>query len=194
MSTSPTLFRHQAASALNLSLVVAILLILFGILAVIAPEISGLAVTVVVGWLFTLTGVLHFVFAWRTHSTSGVLWELLLGFVYVVAGVYLIAHPIAGLATLTLMLAAYMLVKGLFELFQFFQLRPRHGSGWLLADSIISVILAILIWRSWPSSSVWAIGTLIGLGMLFAGVSRLMLTLTVRRALDAGTTRDVIAP
>ena len=132
--------------------------------------------------------MLHFVFAWRTHSTSGVLWELVLGFVYLAAGVYLIAHPIAGLATLTLMLAAYLLFKAVLEIIQYFQLQPRHGSGWLLADGVISLVLAILIWRSWPSSAVWVIGTLIGLSMLFAGVSRLMLTLTVRRALTAGAT------
>ena len=179
MSTVSTPFRHHAAGALNLSILLAVLLIIFGFLAMIAPEISGVGVTLLVGWLFALTGVLHFVFAWRTHSTSGVLWELLLGTLYVVAGAYLIAHPIAGLATLTLLLVAYMLVKGILELLQFFQLRPRHGSGWLLADSILSLLLAILIWRSWPS--------LIGIGMLFAGISRLMLTLTVRRALNANT-------
>ena len=194
MSTASTPFRHQAAGALNLSIALAGLLILFGFLAMIAPEISGIGVTLLVGWLFALTGVLHFVFAWRTHSTSGVLWELLLGFLYIVAGVYLIAHPVAGLATLTLLLVAYLLMKGIFELLQFFQLRPRHGSGWLLADSILSLLLAILIWRSWPSSSVWAIGTLIGISMLFAGISRLMLTLTVRRALSSGSSRAAIAP
>jgi hypothetical protein len=115
-------------------------------------------------------GILHFLFAWKTHSTSGVLWEILLGVLYLFSGFYLLFHPVAGLASLTLLLAAYLLVKGLMQIVHYFQLQPRHGAGWLLFDGIVSLVLGVMIWRSWPFSSVWVIGALVGISLLFTGV------------------------
>jgi uncharacterized membrane protein HdeD (DUF308 family) len=170
---------------LGWSIALAVLLILAGLFAIVIPIVSGLAIALIVGWFFIMAGILHFLFAWKTHSTSGVLWEILLGILYVFSGVYLIIHPLAGLVTLTLLVAAYFLVKGVLQIIHYFQLQPRHGSGWLLFDGVISLILAIIIWRSWPFSSVWVIGTLVGISMLFSGFSRLMLTLTARRVMYA---------
>jgi uncharacterized membrane protein HdeD (DUF308 family) len=175
--------------AFGWSLTVALLLTLAGILAIIAPIVSGLAITVIIGWFFAVVGFLHFLFAWKSHSTSGVFWELLLGFLYVFSGFYLIMHPLFGLASLTLFLGAYFLVKGIVQIIHFVQLQPRHGSWWLLFDGIICLILAVLIWKSWPSSSAWVIGTLVGISLLFSGFSRLMLTLTARRILTAEPAR-----
>jgi uncharacterized membrane protein HdeD (DUF308 family) len=167
------------------SLALAILLTVAGLFAILVPIVSGIAITLIVGCFFAVTGILHFLFAWKLHSTSGVLWEILLGFLYVFSGMYLIVRPLAGLASLTLFLAAYFLVKGIVQIIHFFQMQPRHGSFWLLFDGIVSLILAIMIWRSWPFSSLWAIGTLVGISLLFTGFSRLMLTLTARRVLTA---------
>ena len=186
MSSYPTVPSGAApvlARTLRWALILSVLLTVAGVVAVILPVISGLAITLVVGWMLCLVGILHFVFAWKSHRTSSVLWELLVGFLYLVGGVYLIAHPIAGLASLTLFLAIYLLFRGGLEILQFFQFQPRHGSGWLLFNGILNLVLAVLIWRSWPGSSAWAVGTLIGLSMLFTGISRLMLTIAAQRAL-----------
>jgi len=189
MSTVPTPFPDPAAPflrhAFGWSLTIAILLILAGLFAIVVPLVSGVAVTLVVGWFFTMVGILHLLFAWKTHTTRGVFWELLLGFLYFFSGIYLLIHPISGLASLTLFLAAYFLFKGIVQIIHFFQLQPRHGSWWLLFDGIISLILAIMIWRSWPFSAIWVVGTLVGISLLFTGFSRLMLTLTARRMLTA---------
>jgi uncharacterized membrane protein HdeD (DUF308 family) len=185
MSATPAPIASDFRPALGWSIAMAILLTLAGLFAIIVPIVSGIAITLIVGWFFIMGGILHFLFAWKTHSTSGVLWEILLGILYIFSGVYLLIHPLAGLVTLTLLVAAYFLVKGLFEIIHYFQLQPRHGSFWLLFDGIISLILAIIIWRSWPFSSVWVIGTLVGISLLFSGFSRLMLTLTARRVLYA---------
>ena len=77
-----------------------------------------------------------------------------------------------------------LFVEAIVEFIQFFQLRPRHGAGWLLVDGIVTLILAIMIWRSWPASSVWVIGTLVGISMIFSGFSRLMLSLAAKRILN----------
>jgi uncharacterized membrane protein HdeD (DUF308 family) len=167
------------------SLTVAILLTVAGLFALIVPIVSGVAITLIAGWFLTVVGVLHFLFAWKTHSSSGVLWEVLLGVLYLISGIYFIFHPIAGLASLTLLLVAYFAVKGILMVIHYFQLQPRHGSGWLLFDGIVNLVLAIIIWRSWPFSATWVIGTLVGISLVFTGFSRLMLTLNARSALRA---------
>ena len=167
------------------SLTMAILLILAGFAAIVVPLVSGIAIALIVGWFFAITGVLHLLFAWKTHTTSGVLFEILLGFLYIFSGLYLLFHPIYGLVSLTLFLAAYFLFKGVVEIVHFLRVQPRHGSWWLLFDGLVSLVLALMIWRSWPSSSVWVLCTLVGISLLFSGFSRLMLTLTVRKALAA---------
>jgi uncharacterized membrane protein HdeD (DUF308 family) len=184
MSTTPATLSGLAPKAINWSIFLSILLILAGLFAICIPSISGLAITLIFGWLMIVSGVTHFIFAFKTHTTGGVIWELLLGAVYLFTGVYLILHPLAGLLTLTLFLACYLFFEGIFEIIQYFQIRPRHGAGWLLFDALITLVLAVMIWRAWPASSVWVIGTLVGISMLFSGFSRLMLSFAAKRALN----------
>jgi len=108
--------------------------------------------------------------------------KLPLGILYILVGVYALVNPVAGLASLTLVLAIYLFMEAVLELILSFRLRPLAGSNWLLIDGIITLILAVLIWRSWPSSSEWVIGTLVGISMLFSGAARLSLSLAARRA------------
>jgi hypothetical protein len=91
------------------------------------------------------------------------------------------APPCSGLASLTLALAIYLFAEGVLELVLAFVVRPILGSGWLILDGIITLILAGMIWKTWPSSTEWVIGTLVGISMLFSGISRLMLSLAARR-------------
>ena len=173
--------------AFGWSLTISILIILAGFFSIVLPLVSGIAIALMVGWCFVVVGILHFFFAWKTHTTGGILWEVLLGILYLAGGLFLFFHPIAGLASLTLFIGAYFLVKGIFQIIYYFQLLPRHGSGWLLFDGVIDLVLALLIWWSWPQSSAWVAGTLFGISLLFSGFSRLMLTLTARRMLTAAT-------
>jgi uncharacterized membrane protein HdeD (DUF308 family) len=73
-----------------------------------------------------------------------------------------------------------LFAEGILELILAFGMRPMAGWGWLLFDAIITLILAVLIWRTWPSSTEWVIGTLVGISMLFSGISRLMISLAAR--------------
>jgi uncharacterized membrane protein HdeD (DUF308 family) len=181
--STPSTLSALAPKAINWSIALSILLIVAGLFALLIPFVSGIGITLFFGWAMIISGVTHFIFAFKSHTTGTVIWELLLGAVYLFAGVYLILHPLAGLVTLTLFLACYLFFEGIFEIIQFFQIRPRHGAGWLLFDAIVTLILAIMIWRAWPASSVWVIGTLVGISMLFSGFSRLMLSLAAKRAL-----------
>ena len=175
-------FSHKTV---NWSIFLSILLILAGFFTLMLPFIGGIGVAIFVGWAMIISGVTHIVFAFKTHTTGSLLWELLVGLVYLAAGIYLILHPLAGLTSLTLLLAYYLFFEGIFEVIQFFQVRPRSGAVWLLVDGLITFILAFMIWRSWPLSAVWAIGTLVGISMLFSGFSRLMLAMSAKRILKA---------
>ncbi|HSY34525.1 MAG TPA: DUF308 domain-containing protein [Acidobacteriaceae bacterium] len=172
-----------AKESVGWSIALSILLIVAGIFAIALPPVVGIGVLLVVAWLVILSGGVHLLFAWRTRTTGGMIWELLLGILYIAIGVDVLAHPVAGLAALTLVIAIYLFVEGVLELMLGFRIRPMAGSSWVLLDGIVTLILALLIWRSWPSSTEWVIGTLVGISMLFSGTSRLFLSLGARRVL-----------
>jgi uncharacterized membrane protein HdeD (DUF308 family) len=184
MTSQPTA-TSQAAAIAGWSIWIAVLVILAALLAIILPVVAGIAVTLIIGWVLLMVGVLHLVYAFGGRSTRTRLWELLLGSVYILAGGYILFHPLLGLTTLTLLLAVYLLVKGVLELIQYFQTHPRRGLTWLILDGIINIVLALIIWSQWPFRSLWVIGTLIGISILFSGLSRLMLSMEVRGSLSA---------
>jgi uncharacterized membrane protein HdeD (DUF308 family) len=170
-----------ARRSLNWSIAFSVLMILAGIAAIAMPPIAGLAVNIVVAWLLLFSGAMHLIFAWYTRTAGAAVWEVLVGLVYAATGIYLLAQPIAGLAALTLALTVYLFLESVLEFTAWGYLRGRTGSGWLLLDGVITLILAIMIWRTWPSNTEWVIGTLVGISMLFSGTSRLMLSLSARQ-------------
>lgn len=181
MSSTPTTFADYIPSAINWSIALSVLLILAGLIALFLPFISGVAITLFLGWIMIISGVTHLIFAFKTHTTGGRIWEIVLGLIYLVTGIYLIMHPLAALIALTLVLAIYLFIESIFEFVQYFQLRHFHGSFWILVDGVVTLILAVMIWRSWPQSTVWVVGTLVGISMIFSGFSRLMLALAAKR-------------
>jgi uncharacterized membrane protein HdeD (DUF308 family) len=169
------------SKSIGWSIALSVLMIVAGVLAIGSPLAAGVAVNVFVAWLLVFSGCVHLVFSWYARTSGGFLWELLVGLVYVCTGVYLLVHPVVGLESLTLVLAIYLLLEAILEFVLGFALRPHRGSGWLLFDGVVTLILAVMIWKTWPSSSAWVIGTLVGISMLFSGTARLMLSLAARR-------------
>jgi uncharacterized membrane protein HdeD (DUF308 family) len=158
-----------------------IVMLICGILAIALPWASGIGVVIVVAWLLLLAGVSHLLLAFHTHSVGGVLWQILLALIYGAAGIFLLMNPLAGLVTLTLVLAVFLLMEAVFETALYFQVRGRVNAGWILFDAIVTLLLAILVWSQWPSSSLWLIGTLVGISLIFSGISRISLASAMRR-------------
>jgi uncharacterized membrane protein HdeD (DUF308 family) len=150
-----------------------------------APFIAGIAIAAVLGWLLIVGGIAHLVVSWHLRHVGGMVWELLIGLAYIVMGVYLLAYPVTGLVALTAFLGSYLLIKGIFELVMWFRIRHVRGSGWVLFDAVVSILLAALIWMHLPNSATWVIGTLVGFGILFSGISRLVLGIHARRLIAA---------
>jgi uncharacterized membrane protein HdeD (DUF308 family) len=164
------------------SIVWGVLLILLGLLATAAPFLAAVAVSVVIGWLIVLAGVVHIVVAFHSHGAGSVIWKLLVGIAYLCFGGYVLVHPVLGVASLTLMLAALFVIEGVLNLILFFNMRSVHGSAWVLIDGLITLALGVMIYAQWPSSSAWAIGILVGISMIFSGATRIGVTMAVRRA------------
>jgi uncharacterized membrane protein HdeD (DUF308 family) len=163
------------------SIVLSVLMMISGVVALIIPPVAGLAVTVTFGWLLIITGALHLGYARRGGSVAAVAGEILVAVLYALIGIYTLAHPVAGLASLTLAIAAYLVAKGVVEAIMAFKLRPLAGSGWLLFDGILTVAIGAMIASAWPVSAVWAVGVLVGVSMISSGFSRLMVSIAVRR-------------
>lgn len=166
------------------SIVWGVALIVFGMLAIGSPFVAAVAVNVVLAWLIVLAGVVHLILAFHAHGAGSLLWKLLVGLAYLAFGAYMIMHPVLGVASLTLVLASLFLVEGVLDIILFFKMRPMQGSSWVLIDGIVTLLLGLLIYMQWPSSSVWAIGTLVGVSMIISGVTRVMLSLAVRKSTD----------
>jgi uncharacterized membrane protein HdeD (DUF308 family) len=128
-----------------------------------------------------MVGHLQLFYAFRAHSGVRIALEVILGLVYIAAGVYLLWHPAGGLLALTLLLGSMLLVYGIFALVLAFHMRPLHGWGWVLFDAIVTILLGILIWAHWPINSAWVVGTLFGISIIVSGISRVMVSLAFRR-------------
>ena len=175
-TSAVTFVKKSVAWSIGLS----VLMIVAGILAIASPLAAGIAVNVLVAWLLVFSGCVHLVFAWHARSGGGFRWELLVGILYIFIGVYLLMHPLAGLMSLTIALAICLFLEAILEFILGFILRPLPGTGWLVFDGIVTLILAVMIWRTWPINTPWIIGTLVGISMLFSGTSRLMFSLAAR--------------
>ncbi len=168
--------------SLGWSITLSILMILAGLFAIIAPLLAGFAATLVVAWLLEFCGVAHLFLCWHRRGAGGVLLEFLVGVLYLAAGIYILIHPVAGLESLTIFLAFYLFLEAILEFILASSLSKIKGSGWLWLDGIVDLILAVMIWKTWPFSAGWVIGTLVGFGILFTAFARLMLSLEARRA------------
>jgi len=166
-----------------------ILMLICGFLAIGIPLASGIGVAIVIGWLVLISAVWHLIFGFRSASgIGGVLWQILLALIYGAAGIAILRYPLAGLAWLTLVLATFLLIEAALEIALYFSIRRRVNAGGVLLDGIITLLLGILIWTQWPFSSAWALGTLVGVSLIFSGVSRLMLS----SALSRGAARPAV--
>lgn len=168
--------------ASTLSIVWGVLLIVLGMAAVGSPFLAAVAVNVAIAWLIVLAGSIHLILAFRAHGAGSMIWKLLVGVAYVCFGIYLILHPVLAVASLTLILASLFLIEGVLDFVLFVKMRSVGGSIWVLTDGIITILLGLLIYMQWPSSSAWAIGTLVGISMIISGVTRVMMSLAVRKA------------
>jgi uncharacterized membrane protein HdeD (DUF308 family) len=170
-----------AQSPSRWSIVLSILLMVFGVLAIGLPVLASIGFARLLAWLILFDGVVQLLHAFRSRGVGRIVWKILVAVLYVGVGIWLLMHTLIGLAGLTLVMVAFFFAEGILKLFAYVSARKSVGSGWILLSAAVTVLVAIMIWRHWPSSSLWAIGTLIGVSMLMTGTTSLMMALAVRR-------------
>jgi uncharacterized membrane protein HdeD (DUF308 family) len=165
----------------KLFLIQGIVMMILGFLAVAEPNVATLAVTLFVGWLFFIAGIFRAVSAWHSRQMPGFGWSMLSAVLSIALGLILVLRPLAGVLTLTMVLVAFFIIEGIASILGAIQHRQHLRSwGWVLFSGIVDLFLAYLIWAGWPSSADWAIGLLVGINMLFFGLSLVMTALAAR--------------
>ena len=152
-----------------------IVLLILGMLAIAAPFVAGTATAFLIGIVLIAAGVVMTVAAFSARKGGVGIFTFLLGIVMALGGIAIVARPMIGLVSITVALAVYLVVDGIFQIIAGFQARPEKGWGWSLFGGILSLLLAFLIWRQWPSSAMWFVGVVVGVRVLFAGWGMLML-------------------
>lgn len=163
---------------------VGVLIVIAGFLSLMSPLAGGLSITVVIGTMILLAGIMQLVLVFRAGSFGEGLFLALLGLLGVVTGGYTLMHPAEALAALTLLLSAWFVASGILEIIAAFNGRDTRGWGWILFSGVVSVLLGLMVWNQFPLSGAWAVGTLVGVRLLFSGFSLISVAGTVTDALS----------
>lgn len=177
--TSPNLIQEVKKRS-GWSIFMGVLSAVLGLFLIAYPLATATITTVLLGWTLIFVGVAQFVFALHSQTPGNFFLKILGGALYGITGIALAFAPIAGVEALTVLLGTMLLVQAGLAIATAFQIRPLEGWGWFLLDAATSLFLGILILVKWPSSSVWAIGTLVGAAVLMGGISRIVVASKIR--------------
>ena len=166
---------------------VGILLLIAGLLSLVAPLAAGISIVVTVGVLFLFSGIAQLFVVLQAGSFGKGLLLALLALLSLAAGVSMVFQPLAGLATLTLLLAGYFIATGVVEMIAAFGAKPAPGWGSLLFGGIVSILLGVMIWRQFPLSGAWAIGVLVGVRLITSGWTLITIGGLAKGAANAAT-------
>jgi uncharacterized membrane protein HdeD (DUF308 family) len=151
-----------------------------GVFLIIYPLMTAKITIVLLGWVLILVGVAQFVFALHSQKVGNFFLKVLWGVLFGIVGFFLAFAPAAGVEALTALLGTMLLVQAGLATVMAFQVKPIEGWGWFLFDAAASFLIGMLILVQWPSSSVWAIGTLVGASVLLGGISRIRIAAKIR--------------
>jgi uncharacterized membrane protein HdeD (DUF308 family) len=177
--STPSLI-HEIKKRSGWSIFMGVLSAVLGLFLIAYPMATATITTVLLGWTLIFVGIAQFVFALHSQTPGNFLLKLLGGVLYGITGVALAFAPVTGVEALTVLLGTLLLVQAGLATVTAFQIRPLDGWGWYLFDAIVSFALGVLIIVKWPSSSIWAIGTLVGTAVVVGGISRIVLASKIR--------------
>lgn len=158
-----------------------ILLVVLGIIAILVPEIFTLAIATLIGILLVIGGAMSLYRCTKAGKHAGHGWHVLAALLAIVAGVLLLVYPLHGTLTLTIILIALFFAQGVVKTIASWRMRPRQGWGWNLFNGLVDIALGVILWAGLPWSALWAIGLLVGISLLFAGWTAIMLAAGMRR-------------
>jgi uncharacterized membrane protein HdeD (DUF308 family) len=190
MSTSrPDIDRFERAFAASvrehwrLLLVEGIILVILGAAAIVIPPVASLAVTIFLGWLLMVSGIVGLITTFWMRNAPGFWWSLLSAVISIIAGGLLVGWPVSGVLSLTFVLIVFFIIDGIATIMYALDHRRELSGrwGWMLASGLIDLILAAVIIAGLPGTAAWAIGLLVGINMVFGGFGMIAMALAGRR-------------
>jgi len=154
--------------------------IIMGLVITGSPMAATLAVDILLGFVLIIGGIISIIGAFFSGNWKRLLLILLSGILYLVVGVLLLKNPMQGVLTLTILLAAFLLVEGFFKIIHAFQMKPAPNWVWLLVSGVASVILGVMVWGGFPQSSTFIIGLLVGIYFLINGITMVMFSFALK--------------
>jgi uncharacterized membrane protein HdeD (DUF308 family) len=164
-------------------LIEGILLVILGLAAMIVPPLASLAVTIFLGWMFLISGIAGLVLTFWARKMPGFWWSLISAALAVVAGIILLAQPVQGTLTLTVVVGAYFLAEGVATIMYALEHRRELSErwAWLLVAGVMDLLIAAVIIAGLPGSALWAVGLLVGINLLFGGATLIAMALAARK-------------
>lgn len=186
MSISPQdaeRLERRVVSALHehwhLLLIEGIILAVLGVAAILIPPVATLAVTILLSWVFFISGIVGLITTFMMRQAPGFWWSLFSAVVAIAAGVALIGWPASGALSLTILLIAFFILEGIATIMYALDHKRELSGRWglLLASGIVDLALAAIILAGLPGTAAWALGLLVGINMLFGGAALIGLAL-----------------
>ncbi|HEX4827055.1 MAG TPA: HdeD family acid-resistance protein [Xanthobacteraceae bacterium] len=167
-----------------LFLIEGIVLVVLGLSAIIIPPLATIAVTIFLGWLFLISGIVGLVTTFWARHAPGFWWSLLSAVLAIAAGIVLLGWPVRGAVSLTLLLIVFFIIEGVLSIMYALEHKKELSGqwGWMLVSGIIDLILAAIILAGLPGTAEWALGLLVGINMLFGGSAMIAMALHARTA------------
>src|SRR3954454_20263397 len=165
-------------------LIEGILLVILGLAAMILPPLATLAVTILLGWMFLISGIAGLALTFWARGMPGFWWSLLSAALAIVGGLVLVAQPVQGTVTLTIVIGVYFLAEGVATIMYALEHR-RELSGrwsWLAISGAVDIVIAGIIISGLPGTAMWALGLLVGINLLFGGLTMIGMALAARNA------------
>ena len=161
-----------------------IILVILGALAVVIPPLATVAFTLLLGWLFLVSGVIGLATTFWARGAPGFWWALVSAALAIVVGGWIIASPAGGVVSLTLVLIVFFVMEGVASIMFAIEHRNEFSGrwGWMVASGVIDLVLAAMIYTGLPGSAAWAIGLLVGINMVFGGSALIAMALHARKA------------
>ena len=163
-------------------LIEGILFVILGLAAIVVPPLASLAVAIFLGWMFLVSGIAGLVLTFWARQMPGFWWSLLSAVLAIGVGAVLLARPVQGILTLTIVVGAYFLAEGVTTVMYALEHRRELSRrwGWLLIAGLMDIIVAGIIMAGLPGTALWALGLLVGLNLLFGGASLIAMALAAR--------------
>jgi uncharacterized membrane protein HdeD (DUF308 family) len=160
-----------------------LLLVILGLIAIIVPPIASLAITILLGWMFLISGIAGLGLTFWARRMPGFWWSLVSAALAALAGIILLARPEQGTLTLTIVFGAYFLAEGVATIMYALEHRREMSQrwSWILVAGLMDILISGIILTGLPESALWAIGLLVGINLLFGGTTLIGMALAVRR-------------